>query len=300
MDERWTFFTVDLELTNICRQNCRFCPRERMTRPAGFIDTDLFARIAGQLALNGSRVTFCGMGNPLLHPNLADISMICREAGLYYGLTIQAPALSESGLRKIELLRPAFIEVSFPSLDPALFSNLYPGEKIENSLAGLHNLVKLRDGTRGLVVNVIKVAGETMPDPEIVAGWHAMGFECRLQMCHSRGGNLIDKSLVNTESRQIAKCGLFAAHSFITWQGKLLACCHDLTGETMIADLSELSVAAAAQKKAGVFSQGMPYSICKACDEPAARRVIPDRPFPASPKARSRYLKNLCRNNSGD
>ena len=294
MDERWAFFTVDFQLTNVCGQNCLFCPRDRLTRPAGFLETAVFATIAPQLAELGSRVTFCGMGNPLLHPDLNGIATICQAAGLHYGLTIQAPALTDAGLQKLAVLQPAFVEISFPTLSQDLFPRLYPDQNIEDSLAGLHNLVRMRNGNRGLVINVIKVAGETMADAEITTRWKELGFECRLQQCHSRGGNLIAPELINSTPRPVEKCGLFSTHSFITWQGRLLACCHDLRAETQIADLTCIRVNAAARQKMDILATGMPFALCGSCDEPAAGRPVPDRPFPASPKARSRYLKNLC------
>ena len=294
MDERWAFFTVDFELTNICAQNCLFCPRHSLTRPAGFVSPDLFASLAGQLAAVGSRLTFCGMGNPLLHPAPEEIAAICHEHKLYYGLTVQAPALDPHGLAQIALLKPAFIEISFPTTDAQLFSKIYPGQSMQNSMNGLHNLVRQRNGTRGMVINAVTVAAEQSSHADIISYWQAEGFECRTQFCHSRGGNLMNPELVNAVARPVNACGLFATHAFITWQGHLLACCHDLTGLTQIADLTEMSISEAASRKMAILEQGMPFSICRNCDEPAASRPIPDRPFPASGKARSRFLKNHC------
>ncbi|HNX74626.1 MAG TPA: radical SAM protein [Candidatus Rifleibacterium sp.] len=298
MDKRWAFFTVDFELTNICAQNCLFCPRHGLTRPAGFVSPDLFASLARQLAAAGSRLTFCGMGNPLLHPALEEIAAICHEHGLYYGLTVQAPALDLHGLAQIALLRPAFIEISFPTTDPALFSKIYPGQSMQDAIEGLHNLARQRNGTRGMVINAVTVATEAASHVEISRFWQTEGFECRIQLCHSRGGNLLNTELVNAVARPVNSCGLFATHAFITWQGHLLACCHDLSGITQVADLTEITVTEAATRKLAILEHGMPFSICRNCDEPAASRPIPDRPFPESAKARSRFLKNHCQHKS--
>lgn len=294
MDERWPFFTIDLELTNICHQGCLFCPREKLTRPPGFIDGVLFARIARKMAEMGSRVTFCGMGNPLLHPELETFGKLFRELSLNYGLTIQAPALNADGLQKIALLKPAFIEVSLPTIDPELFARLYPGNSLETSLQNLDNLVCQRGSTRGITINAIITSLEVSDSDQIASFWGKKGINVRLQECHSRGGNLQNTDLVTTSPRAVKKCGLFATHGFITWQGQVLACCHDLTGNTGLADLSVTTLREAARSKIRIIEEEMPFSICKNCDEPAADRPLPQRPFPDSIKARSRFLKSHC------
>ncbi|MBU1108145.1 MAG: radical SAM protein, partial [Candidatus Riflebacteria bacterium] len=225
MDERWPFFTVDIELTNICGQNCRFCPRLRITRPAGFIDPGLFAQIMRQLAQQGSRVTLCGMGNPLLHPHWHEIAAICRESGLKYGLTIQAPALDQQNIAKIEELAPFFIEISFPTIDQEHFSRIYPDQDLTSSLNGLQNLITARGSTRGISIISIRTADEPLAPEKTADFWSERKLSFRQHLCHSRGGNLEEGAL--TTARTIEKCGLFATHSFITWQGRLLACCHD-------------------------------------------------------------------------
>ena len=292
MDERWAFFTVDIELTNICEQNCRFCPRQRITRPAGFIAPDLLAKIMRQLARSGSRVTFCGMGNPLLHPQWSEIARICRASSLKYGLTIQAPALDRRNIERISELAPSFIEVSFPTIDREHFSRIYPGQELNNSLTGLQSLIEARGSTRGISVVAITTADEPLSSEKTADYWGTREISLRQQLCHSRGGNLVKGSL--TKTRAIEKCGLFATHSFITWQGRLLSCCHDLTGSTEIADLKLISLNDAAKAKIEILQNGMPWALCAHCDEPAATRPLPDRGYPESEKARSRFLKRLC------
>lgn len=293
MDHRWPFFTVDIELTNICEQNCRFCPREKLTRPAGFIDTQLLQSIMSQLSAIGSRVTFCGMGNPLLHPQWAEICTICHDSGVKYGLTVQAPALTKPNITRICELAPSFIEVSFPSIDAQHFARIYPGEDLEKCLSSIEMLVSARGSSRGISITAVHTADDPADPAATNFFWQRRGLPVRQQKCHSRGGNL-QHGQVTTSSRRINSCGLFATHSFITWQGILLACCHDLTGDTAVADLNQLSLDQAAAAKIKILQQPMPWPICANCDEPAATRPLPDRPFPETEKARSRYLKRLC------
>ncbi len=293
-DDRWTFFSVDVELTSHCGQNCLFCPRESLSRPAGFMAVAFFAKLAPQLAEFGSRITFCGMGNPLLHADLAEFGALCSEYRLNYGLTIQAPALTAANVDKILQFRPAFIEVSLPTIDPALFAKIYPEQKLENSMAGLHNLVSRRGSKRGISINSVVVAADSIPVEKTLEFWQNEGFNCRILPCHSRGGNLQRADLLKSSARRVERCGLFATHSFITWDARLLACCHDLSGATEIADLSAIPIKEAAATKRQMLLNGLNFAICNNCDEPAALRPIPSRNFPESAKAKSRFLKSHC------
>ncbi|MFZ5950351.1 MAG: radical SAM/SPASM domain-containing protein [Candidatus Rifleibacteriota bacterium] len=293
-DWRWPFFTVDVELTNICGQNCAFCPRSMLTRPPGFIELEFLKKLLLQLASIKSRVTFCGMGNPLLHPQLKEILLFCRSiSGLNFGLTVQAPAL---GARELDILgetRPGFLEISFPTIDPLLFSQIFPDQKFDDSLENVKQLIKISPPMRGLTIIAVRTAGEKISSQDTLNFWTEKGLTCRITECHSRGGNLPDSGLVTTIGCKKICCGLFAAHSFITWQGRLLSCCHDLSGTTELADLNIQSLEEAGLKKLEILRESMPFSICQNCDEPAAARPMPEGPYPEKPAERKKILRKL-------
>lgn len=256
------------------------------------MNPQLLADILLQLKDFGTRITLCGMGNPLLHPQWSQICRICGDSDLKYGLTVQAPALNRSNIAKICELAPAFIEISFPTVDSSHFSRIYPGQSLLQCLESVERLVVARKSARGISIVSVRTADEPLPPEAAKTFWQKRGLSLRQQLCHSRGGNLHENVVAKT--RPIKNCGLFATHAFISWQGRLLSCCHDLTGNTEIADLGKVSLNDAATAKNTILQQGMPWPICASCDEPAAARPLPDRSFPETEKARSRYLKRLC------
>jgi hypothetical protein len=303
-DWRWPFFTVDFELTNYCSQNCAFCPRHAITRPKGFINLKLADHIITQLSKINSRVTFCGMGNPLLHQQFVEISGLCRDKRMNFGLTIQSPALIETNQKKIFEAAPGFIEISFPTIDKNLFLQLYPGENFSKNLDQLKVFLQKRGSARGVTIIAIETDLEKVSCQDTINFWQSLGVNCRIQVCHSRGGNLTDLTLTKKKSAlkiadkadRIFNCGLFAAHSFIDWQGKLLACCHDLSGSTEISDLAIDTIEEAGKKKLKLLKSPLPFKICENCDEPAALRPLPERNYPNSASARKRYMKSAFRN----
>jgi hypothetical protein len=293
-DWRWFFLTTDIELTNVCHQNCSFCPRSALTRPFGYIDVPLLQKIIVQLAAIGSRITFCGMGNPLLHPDFSEIMQFCRDFdGLSFGLTIQAPALDERARLQLYQARPGFIEISMPTINPQVFAEIFPGCSFEVALEQIMKLVAHKPELRGISISTVKTAIDPSSDEEISIFWKERNLPCRIFNCHSRGGNLRRKDLVQAVEADHQFCGLFATHSFITWQGKLLSCCHDLTGATQSADLALETIAEAGKKKGKILEKGMPYGICRHCDEAAARRFIPETEFPTGISGRRKWRKRI-------
>jgi hypothetical protein len=293
----WPFFTVDIEATNLCGQNCSFCPRDSIIRPMGMMALKTFEHIAVQLAKLSSRITLCGMGNPLLNPELEKMIQLYKQLNAEkIGVTIQAPALDDIAIDRLITADPDFIEISFPTIAHATFEKIYPGESFEQCVTKVEQFICTRKNPRGIIINGIKTANDKTTAEEFTKFWETKGLLARFFDCHSRGGNLKNETLCSTPGTRIDSCGLFAAHSFVTWEGKLLACCHDLSGETQIADLLEESIIDAGEKKNRILAGGMPFKICKNCNEKAALRPIPPGNYPVTKNQRRKYLKKLAKN----
>jgi MoaA/NifB/PqqE/SkfB family radical SAM enzyme len=85
---------VNVELTNHCNQRCVLCPRLGFTRPLGFMDFDLFARVATECARHGTRLWLHFLGEPLLHRQLGRMIRFARTAGVReVGLSTNAVSL---------------------------------------------------------------------------------------------------------------------------------------------------------------------------------------------------------------
>jgi MoaA/NifB/PqqE/SkfB family radical SAM enzyme len=86
---------VHIELTNVCEFNCAFCPKSQMTRPYGYMETDLAKRIISEIKENRvcEKVTFHVMGEPTLHPDFFDILRYAQDEGVPVGLTTNGAQL---------------------------------------------------------------------------------------------------------------------------------------------------------------------------------------------------------------
>lgn len=102
------FSRAYVEITNVCNLACAFCPGT--AREKRFMTPETFALLAGKLRPHTDFLYLHVMGEPLLHPQLAEILHICEELGFRVCLTTNGTLLPE----KLPLLleSPAIHKVS--------------------------------------------------------------------------------------------------------------------------------------------------------------------------------------------
>lgn len=124
---RKRFDKVHIEISNICNLKCSFCPE--VVRAKRLIDVELFREIVRQVAPLAEQIAFHLMGDPLVHPRLAELVEICHEFKAKIFFVTNAVLLKE---RQSELLlHPAFRQVNF-SLHS--FHDNFPGRDASDYL----------------------------------------------------------------------------------------------------------------------------------------------------------------------
>jgi MoaA/NifB/PqqE/SkfB family radical SAM enzyme len=103
-------FSVDVELTNRCNADCDFCPRDR-TPQQGTMTPDVFEHALARVvefrdhsrAVLGAAVTlsFCGLGETMLNPNLASYVRRAVEAGFQPSMCSNASRLTQQRAREL-------------------------------------------------------------------------------------------------------------------------------------------------------------------------------------------------------
>ena len=87
------FSRAYVEITNVCNLACAFCPGT--AREKRFMTPETFALLAGKLRPYTDFLYLHVMGEPLLHPQLAEILHICEELGFRVCLTTNGTLLPE-------------------------------------------------------------------------------------------------------------------------------------------------------------------------------------------------------------
>lgn len=103
------FQKVNIEISNICNLQCSFCPE--VVRTKKLMSLDLFRQIIQQVAPLTEQVCFHLMGDPLVHPHLAELVEICESENTKIFFVTNGVLLREKHFEL--LLNPAFRQVNF-------------------------------------------------------------------------------------------------------------------------------------------------------------------------------------------
>ena len=115
---------VHIELTNVCDFNCRFCPKSHMTRPFGYMETDLAKRLITEIGDNHvcEKITFHVMGEPTLHPDFFDVLDHAQKEGVNVGLTTNGSGLGGAIGRRLVDYDLYQLDISIQTPDKASFT----------------------------------------------------------------------------------------------------------------------------------------------------------------------------------
>lgn len=84
-----------LEITNLCNLSCNFCPGTR--RPPGFLSPESFQTLSNKLRPHTEYLYLHLMGEPLFHPQLAEILDRAAVLGFKVMITTNGTLLKERG-----------------------------------------------------------------------------------------------------------------------------------------------------------------------------------------------------------
>lgn len=100
---------VYIEITNICNLSCSFCPGTK--RSQHFMTVDEFRTVAEKVRPHTDYIYLHVMGEPLLHPRLAEILSVASGLGFRINITTNGTLIDRYGA--LLLSTPAIRKVSF-------------------------------------------------------------------------------------------------------------------------------------------------------------------------------------------
>lgn len=135
--------SINLELTNHCNLKCTFCPTGNglMVRPRGFMDPALFSRTLAQAGPLEFVLLF-QWGEPLMHPQFAELARRAREHGARTLITTNATLLDDR--RVHDLLEAGFDRVTISVDGDAETHKAIRGIPLARTMAGIERLLTAR------------------------------------------------------------------------------------------------------------------------------------------------------------
>ncbi|MEE1507545.1 MAG: SPASM domain-containing protein, partial [Candidatus Neomarinimicrobiota bacterium] len=227
-----------------------------------------------------------------------------RKKGVDVGIVINPASLNKEISQKLVGSDPNSITLSFPSLRKSVFEKLCPKVSYDDAFKQTLELIDLAGGNVGLRVAGIITGINTGEQEEYVSFWKERGVGSGMTVCHGRGGNLSVPGVYELQSFGLESevCGLFQFHTFVTWEGEVLACCHDLAGATRIGSLANDDVSIITERKRKVLKNSMPFPVCGQCDESLRQCQFPQGLLPEGRKERNRFFSSVRekRSQAGD
>jgi len=138
---------VEISPTNRCNHRCIFCGFGYTEHKNQDLDTEYLSIAIQSMAECGIKaIMFCGEGEPLLHPDIADLIKLAKELGIDVSLTTNGVLMNEEFLKNA-LPYLNWIKVSVDGGTPETYSKVHGCKKSDfNTLMkNLETAVEIRD-----------------------------------------------------------------------------------------------------------------------------------------------------------
>ena len=267
----------DLELASSCNARCTFCPQHwhGVKRDSKFMDETVLDTITAQIVRiaqeRTTQVVFCGMGENLLGKPL--VLRALRNLQKKPGPPILATLVSNGALLTAELLEYAefrslnSIQVSISGYNKEQYEEIY-GLRYERVVENVSRMAAAMPGKVNIRTVALQKLGHGRLQADFVELWNKRGVEVSFRPMHSRGGHVADPEAYPGSFRQFKGCEIFNAITFVSSDGNVLPCCHDVLSEHAIGDCHTSTLRKiAAEKRTLQQSAFRGYPICSKCTD---------------------------------
>jgi hypothetical protein len=267
-----TLGSLDLEVAGACNAECIFCPREPLKsgRGVGIMSSDVFAAVVDRFAPYARFVGFAGIGEPTLHKDLPALVSAFSRRNIRTALVTNGSLLTDELIASLLEAGIGSMQVSFNGLDRASYEEHMVGLEFGLTLRRVERLVELARDRVPLYISAVATERNQAALAGFVEHWRARGVPAEVVPCHSRGGTVIGLSPRRAApTPEAPRCGLFNTRAFVSWDGRVLACCHDVDGKSEIGHVTVDSAETLIARKLEVMRGSEWFPVCAGCDEPA-------------------------------
>jgi hypothetical protein len=245
--DRFKFYTfpavIRIESTNRCNANCVFCTREKLTRPLGVMDLQLFRKIVDECAQNKIRsLHLHNFGEPLLDPELCERIKYAKKFGIRTRIFSNLSVLSEEKARMLIDSGIDEIKISLDANTKETYESIRKNLNFEQAVANIEMLLRLRQKMQVKHPRISLVFVATEKNRTEVAAfkkrWANKVDAVLISTYHNWAGGLHKNGL----NKRLLPCFRLWRTFTILWDGRAALCCLDYDGKIVLGDLNKQSI----------------------------------------------------------
>lgn len=248
---------LNVELTNICTENCIWCPREAMTRPKGFMKFELFKKVIDEASgFPKLRKLFMHwMGEPLLHPEFMKFAEYAKNKDVAEAIEIatNGVALTEDKMKRMIELGIDELFISIDAATSEKYTSLKNTDNFRTIQENIDRAAKLKKALRAKLpfirVKFLETDANIEQKKQFKDRWagtaDSVFFEKDLSVWNAKSEK-VNKNIGQMECYRrnygnLTKrypCDRLWYLLAVHWDGKVSPCVCDWNGEDTIGDLN--------------------------------------------------------------
>lgn len=244
---------VWIENTNACNARCIMCPREKHTRPIGFMEFPLFEKIIREVAGHRDeveKVNFHNYGEPLLDRLLPARIRMAKELGIRQTYFVTNASLLKPAVA--EALIDAGLDhfkVSFYGTAPESYEQTMRGLRFQETIDNIRSFLAIREkkGSRtpSLVVQFLPQETNAEERDGFVTLFESLidkqrGDCLSVFKLHNFGDGRAYSSIGGTKPSRV--CFYPWKTMVILYDGSVVPCCMDYNGVQVLGDVKTQSL----------------------------------------------------------
>ena len=268
-------YYFDIELCSPCNAKCTFCPQstDGVKRSQSVMTKDEILTLVSQLdeLSQNSKIGiyFCGMGENLIRKDLIlfFIKNIKNIEKYSFTLVTNGYLLTKEFITH-PLLENLKIEISMSGWDS--YESIYKlsAEKVRNKIIETAQLIGPRLKIHWVRDhNLIEYSEEKKFKEWYYKNIKKYNSKCHFGTLHTRGGTYEYPGWDKNGTRKFKKCKIFSDLHFISSDGDMLSCCHDVESKNIIDNINKNNIQSIIQKKKLMQKTCGGFEICDKCND---------------------------------
>lgn len=223
----------DIELSSKCNLHCTFCPREKIVRCRNFLTMNDIALLNNWLPKK-CNIMFSGMGEPFLFVDLLDAISVLSNEDRKIGITTNGQLLDKQKIIQLCDSKLKFLQISINHISSNKYKKITKRE-LKDLIEKILFLSSIKPDS--LIVQLSFIAEFLSEDEkkQIINYCDDLKLRFFFKHIHNRGG-YITTDIAKRITKE-SNCYLFSQFTFISSDGNVLSCCHDIQQKNILGNI---------------------------------------------------------------